>query len=125
MVLLNPKQKVLFLNRNISLFIKFKLLMNHLKENFEAACQIKEDVFVVPFAYRVHAHKLGIVNTGYLVKTNKSTQDQDWIELGRRSPQLPQMFYPITNKSITIEKDDTIVLRCTMFNSKNQTVFVG
>lgn len=95
------------------------------KEYFEAACQIREDVSLIPFAYRVHTHKLGVVNSGYIIKTNKSTSEQEWIELGRRSPQLPQMFYPINNTNLSIHKNDIIALRCTMFNSRDKTVFIG
>ena len=40
----------------------------YLIEHFEAACQIQEDVYVSPFAYRVHAHKVSpfIVSAGIL-----------------------------------------------------------
>jgi hypothetical protein len=68
---------------------------------------------------------LGLVNSGYVVKTNPLTSEQEWIEIGRRSPQLPQMFYPATNKNVKINKDDILAARCTMFNFQNKTVSVG
>lgn len=76
-----------------------------------------------PFAFRTHAHKLGLVNSGYVVKHNQNGA-QDWIEIGRRSPQLPQMFYPATNK-MQVKKGDILVGRCTMKNFVERTVYVG
>jgi len=95
---------------------------NH-EDHFEAACEMKENVEIYPFAYRTHAHKLGLVNSGYVVKTDKDGK-QEWIEIGRRSPQLPQMFYPVTNK-ISIGKGDIIATRCTMENTRDHTVYIG
>ena len=94
------------------------------KEHFEAACEITDDAEITPFAYRAHAHKLGLVNSGYLIKTNPVSLEQEWIELGRRSPQLPQMFYPVTN-SIKINKGDILAARCTMYNFRDHSVHIG
>jgi len=98
----------------------------HSFENFEAACEITEDVEMVPFAYRTHAHKLGLVNTGYLIRNDPIIGDkaQTWTEIGRRSPQLPQMFFPISN-DITIKKGDIIASRCTMENTRDNRVYIG
>jgi peptidylglycine monooxygenase len=93
-------------------------------EYFEAACEMQENVEVHPFAYRTHTHKLGVVNSGYVVKTDESTGRQEWIEIGRRSPQLPQMFFPASNK-VTINKGDVLAARCTMKNFRDHTVRVG
>jgi peptidylglycine monooxygenase len=95
---------------------------NH-EEYFDAACEMKEDVEIFPFAYRTHAHKLGLVNSGYVVKQNGGNREE-WIEIGRRSPQLPQMFYPATNK-VSIRKGDVIATRCTMENTRDHTVYIG
>ncbi len=84
-----------------------------------------ENVEIIPFAYRTHAHKLGVVNSGYVIKTDPITQEQEWIELGRRSPQLPQMFYPVTNQGIQINKGDVLAARCTMYNFKDHKVSIG
>ncbi|CAF1362695.1 unnamed protein product, partial [Didymodactylos carnosus] len=69
-----------------------------------------------------HTHKLGLVNSGYRVRGDY--KDQVWTEIGRRSPQLPQMFYPINN-SITLEKGDYVAAACTMRNIRSKTVRVG
>ena len=68
---------------------------------------------------------MGLVNSGYVVKTDPLTSEQEWIEIGRRSPQLPQMFFPATNKNVKINKGDILAARCTMFNFENKTVSVG
>ena len=99
-------------------------------EKFETACEIQDDIQMHPFAYRVHAHKLGVVNSGYVIKRGVSDAkhgrhtDDEWIELGRRSPQLPQMFYPVSNE-VTIGKGDVVAARCTIKNYQNHDVFVG
>jgi len=98
---------------------------SHKSENFETACKIQEDIEIIPFAYRTHTHKLGVVNSGYVVKTDPLTLEQEWIEIGRRSPQLPQMFFPATNKNVKINKGDILAARCTMFNFKDHEVSIG
>lgn len=96
------------------------------EEHFDAACQITDNVVMYPFAYRTHAHKLGLVNAGYVVKTDVKTGEQSWIEIGRRSPQLPQMFYPISgDRHLTIRKGDVIATRCTMENYRDHMVRIG
>lgn len=96
------------------------------EEYFEAACEMNEDVEMIPFAYRTHAHKLGKLNSGYLVRNDPIVGDaaQTWTELGRRSPQLPQMFYPVSN-NVTIRKGDIIASRCTIDNTQDHRVYVG
>jgi len=96
----------------------------HQKEYFESACEVEEDAEIIPFAFRTHAHKLAIVTSGYVVKTNPVSLEQEWIELGRRSPQLPQMFYPVTN-SIRITKGDVLAARCTLYNYQDHKVSIG
>lgn len=91
-------------------------------EKFETACQMNEDIVIHPFAYRTHTHKLGLVNSGYLVRN--SGGEQTWTEIGRRSPQLPQMFFPVSNE-VEIRKGDVIATRCTMKNFRDETVRIG
>ncbi len=93
-------------------------------EYFESACEISENVEIHPFAYRTHAHKLATVNSGYVIKTNPLSGEQHWTEIGRRSPQLPQMFFPATNK-VTVGKGDILAARCTMKNFRDHTVSIG
>jgi peptidylglycine monooxygenase len=64
------------------------------------------------------------VTSGYRVRFDKETGEQEWIEIGRRSPQLPQMFYPATNK-VPIRKGDVIAARCTMKNFVDHDVSIG
>lgn len=94
----------------------------HKKESFETACELNEDVVMHPFAYRTHAHKLAIVNSGYLVENNNGKQK--WTEIGRRSPQLPQMFFPVSNE-VSVKKGDVLAARCTMFNFRDNMVKIG
>lgn len=89
-------------------------------EYFEAACEMNEDKVLHPFAYRTHTHKLGLVNSGYVVKHD----GEDWTEIGRRSPQLPQMFFPVSNK-VSVRKGDVLVGRCTMKNFVDRAVRIG
>ena len=49
---------------------------------------------------------LGVVVSGYRV------HDGQWDEIGRISPQLPEMFYDVKNKNLTIESGDILV--CTV-----------
>ena len=37
-----------------------------------------------------------------------------WDLIGKRDPQLPQMFYPVANTSTTLMPQDVIAARCTM-----------
>lgn len=60
---------------------------------------------------------------GYRVLKGTNTKDQ-WIELGKRSPQTPQMFYPVENTD-PITKGDYLAARCTMKNNFNKWVSVG
>jgi peptidylglycine monooxygenase len=88
-------------------------------EKFETACLIDEDVELHPFAYRTHTHKNGKVVSGYLVR------DGQWSLIGKKDPQLPQMFYPVDNTNMIIKNGDTVAARCTMHNENDRDVFIG
>ncbi|CAF1561509.1 unnamed protein product [Rotaria magnacalcarata] len=94
----------------------------HSLELFEVACKIRQDIIMHPFAFRTHAHKLGLVNSGYRVRGKND--DQEWTEIGRRSPQLPQMFYPI-EKDVAIQQGDYVAAVCTMLNTNSHIVRIG
>ncbi len=64
----------------------------------------------------------GLVNSGYRVRGKND--DQEWTEIGRRSPQLPQMFCP-TQNDVTIKNGDYVAAVCTMFNFRSHVVRVG
>ncbi|XP_043269938.1 peptidylglycine alpha-hydroxylating monooxygenase isoform X2 [Venturia canescens] len=88
-------------------------------EYMETACTLKENKTIHPFAYRTHTHALGKVVSGYLVKPNGR-----WIELGKRNPLTPQMFYPVHN-NITAELGDTFAARCTMESNRKTWTRIG
>lgn len=87
-------------------------------EYMETACVIHEDKKIIPFAYRTHTHSLGKIVSGYVIKNN------NWIELGKRDPLTPQMFYPINNH-LEITKNDTLAARCTMVSDRDTWTQVG
>lgn len=87
--------------------------------HMEASCPITENKTIYPFAYRTHTHSLGKVVSGYVVKPNNK-----WIELGKRNPLTPQMFYPVTNK-VPITYGDRLAARCTMENIRDRPTYVG
>lgn len=87
-------------------------------EYMEAACSLSENKKIIPFAYRTHTHSLGKVVSGYVIKNNY------WIELGKRDPLKPQMFYPVENSPV-IEQNDTLAARCTMVSNRDRWTYVG
>lgn len=91
----------------------------HSVEYMEAACPVQTDLVIHPFAFRTHAHKLGQVVSGYRIRDGK------WTEIGRKSPQKPQMFYNITNPGMEIRNNDILAARCTMKNDLDRTVNIG
>ena len=86
----------------------------------EAACSLRTDLTIHPIAFRVHTHGLGQVVSGW-----KVTPDMKWTLLGKDDPQLPQMFNPVADKSVTLTGGDTIATRCTMYNNRPHEVRVG
>jgi len=89
------------------------------KENFDAACEVAEDVELHPFAFRTHTHKHGKVVSGWRVRDDK------WTLLGKKDPMTPQMFYPVANTSVVIRAGDVLAARCHMINEENGDVYVG
>ena len=59
-----------------------------------------------PFAFRVHTHGLGQVVSGWKVKNKR-----EWALLGKEDPQLPQMFYPVSDNTTSLTKGETIAAR--------------
>lgn len=85
----------------------------------EAACALDSDKVIHPFAFRVHTHGLGRVVSGW-----KVTPNMEWSLLGKRDPQLPQMFQSISEE-MTMTRGDSLATRCTMVNYRNSAVSVG
>ncbi|CAP38842.1 Protein CBR-PGHM-1 [Caenorhabditis briggsae] len=93
-------------------------------ESFETACMIEEDVVMHPFAYRTHTHRHGKEVSGWLVKEDQSQEDH-WKLIGRRDPQLPQMFVPVEDGSMTIQQGDMVTARCVMANNEDRDIPMG
>jgi len=45
--------------------------------------------------------------------------------IGKRSPQQPQMFYPLPSPQLTLSRGDTVAARCTMVNTRDRATDVG
>ncbi|XP_043195701.1 peptidyl-glycine alpha-amidating monooxygenase-like isoform X4 [Amphibalanus amphitrite] len=84
-------------------------------------CQFNGENTLTAFAYRVHAHKLGKVITGY----RYNTQNQTLVEMARGNPQWPQAFYPMKHP-IDIHPGDLVHARCTFDSTgRNRTTRIG
>lgn len=90
-------------------------------EQMDSSCRVDKKIY--PFAYRTHTHQLGKVVAGYRVRTGMDGRQQ-WIQLGKRDPLTPQMFYPIEN-SEPIMPGDIIASRCTMESHRNRITYTG
>ena len=86
----------------------------------EAACRLHTNLTLHPFAFRVHTHALGQVVTGW-----KVSPEMEWTVLGKDDPQLPQMFNPVDDRSVTLTGGDIIASRCTLYNYHQHEVRVG
>ena len=42
-------------------------------------------------------------------KVSRQGGDDRWELIGKKDPQLPQMFYPVADPAMTIRKGDTVV----------------
>ncbi|XP_077989305.1 putative peptidylglycine alpha-hydroxylating monooxygenase 1 [Glandiceps talaboti] len=87
--------------------------------HMETACRYHEEQVLHPFAFRTHTHSHGLVVSGFRIRGD------EWLEIGRKNPHLPQMFYPVENQDLTIRQDDILAARCTMENKSDQNVFTG
>lgn len=86
----------------------------------ESACTLNTDKEIHPFAFRVHTHGLGRVVSGW-----KVSPDMTWTLLGKKDPQLPQMFYPVADNTTVLRNGDYMASRCTMVNYRDHAVSVG
>jgi len=91
----------------------------HSTTYFESACEIQDGRDIHPFAFRTHTHGLGKVVSGWRVRDKNN-----WKLIGKKNPQLPQMFYPVDNE-MTIRKGDTVAARCTMVNNRDRITYIG
>jgi len=91
---------------------------------FDAACQYTSPITIYPFAYRTHTHARGIEVSGYSIVTDDGN-NYDWQLIGKKNPQLPQYFYPVENKDLSIKKGNLLAVRCVMKNNENRTIYFG
>ncbi|XP_045597192.2 peptidyl-glycine alpha-amidating monooxygenase B isoform X2 [Procambarus clarkii] len=73
------------------------------------------------FAYRVHAHVLGTVISGYLFDSEK----KDYTEIAKGNPHWPQAFYPMT-RIRQVKPSDILHARCTWNSTaRNRHTYIG
>ncbi|XP_078590499.1 peptidylglycine alpha-hydroxylating monooxygenase-like [Branchiostoma floridae x Branchiostoma japonicum] len=91
-------------------------------ENYymETACEYADASPMYPIAYRTHSHSLGVVTSGYRVRDNNQ-----WTEIGRMSPQRPQMFYNATTPGMSVLSGDVLAARCTMTSHRDTVTKIG
>ncbi|XP_050701944.1 peptidyl-glycine alpha-amidating monooxygenase B-like isoform X1 [Eriocheir sinensis] len=94
------------------------------KTHADMNCLLKEtnepqDIHL--FAYRVHAHVLGTVITGYLFDTTRN----EYTEIAKGNPHWPQAFYPM-NTTYLAKTSDIIHARCTWDSTtRNRMTMIG
>ena len=86
----------------------------------ESACKLNTDLEIHPFAFRTHTHALGRVVSGW-----KVSPSMEWSLIGKKDPQLPQMFYPVEDPNMVIRRGDTLAARCTMVSYRDRVTWVG
>ncbi|XP_071502884.1 peptidyl-glycine alpha-amidating monooxygenase B-like [Diadema antillarum] len=84
----------------------------------DIACMYDSSANIHPFAFRTHAHSLGKVITGYLIR------DGEWTVIAQGDPQWPQAFYPSLN-DYTVRPGDILAARCTYDSNRDVAVHVG
>ncbi|XP_027202332.2 peptidyl-glycine alpha-amidating monooxygenase B-like [Dermatophagoides pteronyssinus] len=89
------------------------------KYHVDINCRLNRDPITV-FAYRVHAHALGTVISGYRYSHNKNK----WDLIAKGNPQWPQAFYPMSDNDnlMQINSQDIIAARCTYNSSERNTL---
>jgi len=91
----------------------------HSTTYFETACDIEDERTIHPFAFRTHTHQLGKVVSGW-----KVSDKERWELIGKKDPQLPEMFYPAAT-SLSLSQGDTVAARCTMVNTRDRVTYIG
>ncbi|XP_068214984.1 peptidyl-glycine alpha-amidating monooxygenase B-like isoform X3 [Palaemon carinicauda] len=86
------------------------------KTNVDVNCVVgnSEPSDINLFAYRVHAHELGSVVTGYLY----DPKTDEYTEIAKGNPHWPQAFYPM-KQTHHVSVDDVLHARCT-YNSTSR-----
>jgi hypothetical protein len=58
--------------------------------------------------------RLTLTYPGKVVSGWKVDSNSDWTLIGKKSPQVEQMFYPVADNSVEIKKGEVVAARCTM-----------
>ncbi|XP_072039016.1 peptidyl-glycine alpha-amidating monooxygenase B-like [Amphiura filiformis] len=87
----------------------------------DMACEYNNEVPIYPFAFRTHAHELGKVISGYLIKGDSRGT---WFEIAKGDPTWPQAFYPM-QPGIEIKRGDWLAARCTYSSERDSLTGVG
>lgn len=94
------------------------IISPHSVAHLESAFKFKEPgLDMHPISFQVHTHKLGTAVTAW-----KVSPDGVWSLIGRRNPQLEEMFVPVADPSIRIKTGDVLASRCTMNNTLDRPV---
>lgn len=99
------------------------------KSKHEIWCEIKDNIDIHPFRFRVHTHKLGTKVFGAKIGKGQQdssgyTFDQDSI-IGVGDPQKPQTFYPVRDNNLTLSRGDSVYAACEFNNNKSHEVKIG
>lgn len=85
-------------------------------------CGVKQDIIIHPFSYLTHTHDLGIKMGLYKFPGG----DRDWpVLIGEANPQEPQVYLPVRDHSVTVERGDVMMSYCDYYNPRNKTVYYG
>ncbi|VDN01888.1 unnamed protein product [Thelazia callipaeda] len=79
------------------------------------SCLFKSETPIHPFAFRTHTHGMGRVVSAFYKHSD------EWIMIGKRNPQWPQLFEPI-KANLTIVNDDLIAATCVYDSSSQKSV---
>jgi len=71
------------------------------------------------FAFRTHAHELGLVNTAYRIRNGKT------VMIGKGNPLWPEAFFTRVGGSIDLKPGDELIARCDYRSHRDRTTFVG
>lgn len=99
------------------------------KSKHEIWCEIKDDIELHPFRFRVHTHKLGTKVTGAKIgKEQKNNFGYNFNEdsiIGVGNPQDPQTFYPVQDANLTLSRGDSVYASCEFNNNQMHDVKIG
>lgn len=86
------------------------------------ACDIREDKVIHPFSFLPHTHELGFNMGIYKVPRQNLARR---ILIGEADPRDLQIFYPVSDESLVIEKGDWLMSFCDYNNTRNKVVNYG